>query len=67
MKIGGFQNCKIHSPSLRVSELQLVKVGAYPEYFSKIRFFFHISYFHMKTAPPMNTVDFFTFCELRQL
>ena len=31
-----------------VAELQLVKFGAYPEYFSKIRFLFHTAYIHME-------------------
>ena len=29
--------------------------------FKKLYFSFYVSYFHMKTAPPMNTFDFFKY------
>ena len=55
--------------ALRASELQLVKVVSWciSLYFSKIRFFFYIAYFYMKTAPATNTLKFFTLWELHQL
>ena len=36
------------------AKLQAVKLF----HFSKIVHYFYVSYFHMKTAPPMNTFDF---------
>ena len=34
--------------------------------FEKLDFSFYVSYYHMKTAPPMNNFEFFTHNQLRK-
>ena len=63
-EIGGFQKgitCPCASRGFKVAGCQTFLI------FQKSHFPFCVSYFHRKTAPPMNTVGFFTFCELHQL
>ena len=54
--IGGFQKgrtCPCISRDTKVAGCQTFFI------FQKLHFSFYISYCHMKTAPPMNTFDFF--------
>ena len=54
-EIGGFQkgtSCPCASRGCKVAGCQTFFI------FQKLYFSFYVSYFHMKTAPPMNTFDF---------
>ena len=56
--IGGFQKgrtCSCISRDTKVAGCQTFFI------FQKLHFSFYISYFHMKTVPPMNTFDFFKY------
>ena len=58
--IGDFQKgktCSCISRDTKVAGCQTFFI------FQKLHFSFYISYFHMKTAPPMNTFDFFSSTE----
>ena len=44
---------------IEFKEIGVVSIGTL-SILEKLDFPFYISYFHMKTAPPMNTFDFFT-------
>ena len=54
--IGGFQKgrtCSCISRDTKVAGCQTCLI------FQRLHFYFYVSYCHMKTAPPMNTFDFF--------
>ena len=56
--IGGFQKgrtCPCISRDTKVAGCQTFFI------FQKLHFYFYVSYCHMKTAPPMNTFDFFKY------
>ena len=55
--LGGL--CYLHIISVAGMKISLETISK-TNIFDKLDFLFYVSYFHMKTAPPMNIFDFFT-------